>query len=285
LADRINHIFFRFIFILLSLGSLFPQNARSAEKPFWEFGLGAAALRMPDYRGSDESRNYLLPYPYLIYRGDILRVDKESISGRLFKTDRLLLDVSLFGNMPVDSSENRARSSMPDLYPTFQIGPSLDIKLLTSKPEDYQLILSLQVRAVYAVDFPSLHHEGWVFSPKLMFEKANFIRNAGLNLWASAGPLISSRAYHEYYYSVDPVYATAERPAYSAPGGYSGWVLAAGLNKQYNPFSFNAFINMDLLQGSVFEDSPLVKSKNSVIYGFTVSYPFLKSKRMVTNDR
>jgi outer membrane scaffolding protein for murein synthesis (MipA/OmpV family) len=265
-------------------GFLFLQNARSEEKPLWELGLGLAALRMPDYRGSDESRNYLLPYPYLIYRGDILKIDKESISGRLFKTDRLLLDISLFGNMPVDSSENSARSGMPDLDPTFQVGPSLEIKLLENKQEHYKWTLALPVRAVYAVDFPSLHHEGWVFNPKLEFEKADFIPDTGLNLSISAGPMFATRAYHEYYYSVDPAYATPARPAYAAGGGYSGSVLTVGLNKQYKQYNFNAFVNMDFLRGAVFEDSPLVKDKNSYIVGFAVSRFFLKSKRTVTTD-
>jgi len=277
-------ICFRWVFVFLCLSLLSFQNVRGEEKPLWELGLGVAALRMPDYRGSDESRNYVLPYPYLIYRGDFLKIDKDSISGRLFKTDRLLLDISLFGNMPVDSSENRARSGMPDLDPTFQVGPSLEIKLIEDKQEEYKLTLALPVRAVYGFDLPSLHHEGWVFSPKLEFKKADFIPNSGINLWLSAGPIFTTRAYHAYYYSVEPAYATATRPAYSAEGGYSGSVVSVGLNKQYKKFSFNAFVNMDFLQNAAIEDSPLVKDRSTVIYGISVSWLFMKSKRMVTTD-
>jgi hypothetical protein len=225
-----------------------------------------------------------LPYPYLVYRGDFLTIDKDSISGRLFKTDRLLLDISLFGNMPVDSSGNRARGGMPDLDPTFQLGPSLDIKLLENKQEEYRLMLALPIRVVYAVDFPSLHNAGWVFSPKLNFDKADFIPHSGLNFWAAVGPIFGTRAFHEYYYSVDPIYATADRPAYAAKGGYSGATLACGLSKQYKKFSFNAFVNMDFLQGAVFEDSPLVKDKSSIIYGFSVSWLFMKSKSTITSE-
>jgi hypothetical protein len=74
---------------------LLPSNAIGEEKPLWEVGAGLALLQMPDYRGSDENRLYLLPYPYIIYRGDILKVDRERISGRIFKTDKLLLEFSL----------------------------------------------------------------------------------------------------------------------------------------------------------------------------------------------
>ncbi len=57
--------------ILLVLCILLPQSAGSEEKPLWELGIGTGILRMPDYRGSDESRWYLLPYPYVIYRGHL----------------------------------------------------------------------------------------------------------------------------------------------------------------------------------------------------------------------
>jgi outer membrane scaffolding protein for murein synthesis (MipA/OmpV family) len=264
---------------------LLLQSARAEEeKPLWELGLGAAALRILDYRGSDQSYNYVLPYPYVIYRGGILRIDKETVSGRLFKTDRLFLDISLFGTLPVDSSENDARKGMPDLDATFQIGPALNIRLLGNEPEDYHLVLSLPARAAFAADFWSVRSEGWAFSPKLKLDKADFIPGSGLNLWASAGPLFATQPYHEYYYSVAPAFATAARPAYSAPGGYGGSALAVGLNKQYKRFIFGTFVNADFLQGAAFENSPLVKSKSSVFYGVSVTYVFYKSKRMTTTD-
>ncbi|MDD1633311.1 MAG: MipA/OmpV family protein, partial [Methylococcaceae bacterium] len=96
-----------------------PNIAASAEKPLWELGVGLAFLQLPDYRGSDENRLYLLPYPYFIYRGDIVQVDQERVSGRIFKTDKVLLDISLYGQVPVKSSDNDARTGMPDLDPTF----------------------------------------------------------------------------------------------------------------------------------------------------------------------
>jgi outer membrane protein len=46
-----------------------PVRVLCEEKPLWEIGVGLAVLQMPDYRGSDKYRGYLLPYPYLVYRG------------------------------------------------------------------------------------------------------------------------------------------------------------------------------------------------------------------------
>ena len=68
----------------LVLSSLFPGSVVCQEKPVWEIGVGFAALLLPDYRGSNEYRLYPLPYPYFIYRGDVLKVDEHNISGRIF---------------------------------------------------------------------------------------------------------------------------------------------------------------------------------------------------------
>ncbi|OIP29341.1 MAG: hypothetical protein COW04_09940 [Deltaproteobacteria bacterium CG12_big_fil_rev_8_21_14_0_65_43_10] len=264
---------------------LLSQNAICEEKPLWEAGVGLAFLHMPDYRGSDENRFLLLPYPYLVYRGDILKVERESISGRIFKTDRLLLEVSFFGNVPVDSSKNTARSGMQDLDPTFEIGPSLNITLLENRQDHYKLNLAFPLRAVFSTNFSSLRHEGWVFSPRLTFEKTDLIPESGLNLGISTGPIFADSAYNRYYYSVEPAYATASRPSYDAGSGYSGSTLTIGLNKGFRQLIFNAFVSVDFLQGAVIEDSPLVKTKNSVMSGFTVSWIFLKSAKLVPAER
>ena len=270
---------------LIFLGFLLTENALCAEKPLWELGAGVALLRLPDYRGSDESRYYLLPYPYVIYRGDIFKVDKERISGRIFKTDNLLLDISVFGSVPVDSSKNEARRGMPDLDPTFEIGPSLDIKLLENKQDHYKFKITLPVRAVFSTDFSSVHRQGFVFSPRLNFEKDDIIPETGLNLGISAGPMFANSDYHNYYYSVEPEYATSSRPSYSAGSGYSCSTLSVGFNKEHKQLIFNAFVSMDFLREAVYEDSPLVKTKHSFMYGFTVSWIFLKSEKLVATDK
>jgi outer membrane scaffolding protein for murein synthesis (MipA/OmpV family) len=262
-----------------------PKVAASAEKPLWELGAGLALLQIPDYRGSDENRIYLLPYPYFIYRGDIFQVDRERISGRIFKTEDILLDVSLFGQVPVKSSDTDARRGMPDLDPTFELGPSVNITLLKSRQDRYKLNLSLPVRAVFSTDFSSLRHEGWIFNPRLVFEKSDIIAGSGLNLGISAGPVFADRGYNSYYYSVDPAYATTARPSYEAGSGYGGSTITLGLNKGYHELVFNAFLSVHFLQGAVIEDSPIVKSSYSVMSGIAVSWIFLKSARSVTAER
>jgi outer membrane scaffolding protein for murein synthesis (MipA/OmpV family) len=284
---------YRVLVALLLLSFLSPVSAiceekpleKPVEKPLWELGVGLGLLQIPDYRGSDENRLYILPYPYLIYRGDFLKVDEQHVTGQIFKTDRILLDFSGYGSVPVKSSHNSARAGMQDLDPTFELGPALKIKLWESKEDKYKLDLTLPVRAFFSTNFSSVSHEGWVFSPRINFEKDDLIPGTGLDLGISVGPMFADSGYHAYYYTVEPQYATAARPAYSAGGGYSGSTLTVGLNKAYKQFIFNAFVSADFLEGATFEDSPLVKSETSIMSGVSVSWIFFKSEKTVNVEK
>ncbi|HPK54448.1 MAG TPA: MipA/OmpV family protein [Smithellaceae bacterium] len=271
--------------VLLLMGIFVPRHAVSAEKPLWELGIGAALLYMPDYRGSDEGRLYLLPYPYVVYRGGILQVDNQRISGQIFKTDRVLLDISAFGSVPVRSSDNAARAGMPDLDPTFELGPALKVILADSRENNYKLSLSMPLRAFFSTDFSSVRREGWIFSPRLNLEKNDVIPQTGLNLGISAGPMFTDSSYNDYFYAVEPAYAKAARPAYGSGGGYGGSTITIGLSKPYKRLVLNAFASADFLDGAVFEDSPLVKTKTSFMGGFYVSWIFFQSAEKAISDR
>jgi len=280
---------YRVIVALLLLSFLLPGSVfceeKPLEKPLWELGIGLGLLQIPDYRGSDENRLYLLPYPYLVYRGDILKVEEQRITGQIFKTDRILLSFSGYGSVPVKSSNNSARSGMPDLDPSFELGPSLKINLWESKEDKYKLDLTFPVRAFFSTDFSSVRREGWVFGPRINFVKGDLIPETGLNMGISIGPMFADSGYHTYYYTVEPAYATAARPEYSAGGGYSGSTLTAGLSKEYKQFIFSAFVSADFLQGATFEDSPLVKTKTSIMSGVSVSWIFYKSEKTVNVEK
>lgn len=268
------------IFLFSLPAAVFAQE----QKPVWELGLGVGAIYIPDYRGSNEGRVYALPYPYFVYRGDIIKVDRQTISGKVFKTDRVLLDVSFYGSVPVDSDKNDARAGMEDLDPTFEIGPALDITILKNKEKKYALRVNLPVRAVFSTDFNSVTYEGWIISPRLNFEKGDIIPGTGLNLGVSVGPIFSDNGYHDYFYSVEPAYVTPWRPAYNAKGGYSGTSLTVGLSKAYKRLRLNAFVSADFLQGAAIDDSPLVKRETSLMGGFSIAWIFFQSKDMVTVD-
>ncbi len=57
-----------------------------------EWGVGLSALSFPDYRGSSATQDLLIPFPFIKYRGERLRVD-EGIEGLLFKSPDFLLSI------------------------------------------------------------------------------------------------------------------------------------------------------------------------------------------------
>src|SRR5881394_3987190 len=113
-----------FASLLALLAAAIPP-ARAEDLPLWEAGLGAYALRLPDYRGSDQSRGYLVPLPYLRYRGEVLRMDDRNGVASLLLLEKAgaSLDLSLNASQPASSEQNDARRGMPDLLPTVEIGP------------------------------------------------------------------------------------------------------------------------------------------------------------------
>jgi len=259
-----------FTLCLLAAGSA----AVARDLPLWEVGAGVFPSTFPAYRGSDDQQYYLLPFPYVVYRGEFLRVDREGMRARLFDTDRVELNVSVNGAIPVNSDDSKARNGMPDLDPTFEIGPSLNV-VLARPSERHTLKLKLPVRSVIATDLDSTEQAGWIFSPHLNLDSRDVFGswNTGLSL----GPLFGNRKYHAYYYEVAPEFATPSRPAYSASGGYSGTLVIASLSRRFENVWMGGFVRYDNLSGAVFDDSPLVETQHSVMAGFAVAYILKKS--------
>lgn len=259
-----------------------PRTARAAEQPLWEAGAGVAVLDFPDYRGSDERRTLVLPIPYFVYRGDFLKADRDSIRGQFYKDDRLDLHLSVSGSIPVDSSDNSARRGMPDLDPTLEIGPNLTVMLLRS--DTIHLSLRLPVRAVIATDLSHAYDVGWVFQPQINVDFYDRFPGPGWELGFAAGPLFGNKRYHNYFYGVAPQFATPERPAYEAGGGYAGMQWIAALSKRYRSYWVGGFMRADTLSGAVFETSPLVRQKDAFSVGIAASYIFSRSSNRVNVD-
>jgi MipA family protein len=255
---------------------LSAATAQAEQLPLWEAGVGAAALSFPDYRGSAKRRDYLLPVPVFVYRGEFLQADRERIRGLMYKSDVVEVDVSLNGSVPIKSHDNPARQGMPDLDPTLEIGPSLSVKLYETTGN--RLTLRLPLRAVVASDFRSVHGAGALANPNLNLD----IRAAyGWRVGLVGGVLLADRKYHEYFYGVAPEYAREGRPAYRAPGGYSGAQFVAALSRRFEPVWVAGFIKYDVLNGAAFEASPLVEKRKTVAAGVVVTWAFAKSKTLV----
>jgi outer membrane scaffolding protein for murein synthesis (MipA/OmpV family) len=264
--------------VAAAITAALPRTARAAELPLWEAGAGIAVLDFPDYRGSDERHILVLPIPYLVYRGDLLKADRESIRGQFYKDDRLDLHVSVNGSIPVDSGDNSARRGMPDLDPTLEIGPNLTVMLLRS--DTTHLKLRFPVRAVIATDLSYARDVGWVFQPQINVDFYDRFPGPGWNLGFAVGPLFGNKRYHNYFYGVAPQFATPERPAYDAGSGYGGLQWIAALSKRFPSCWVGGFVRLDTLAGATFEPSPLVRQNESIAAGFAIAWILGKSQKM-----
>jgi outer membrane scaffolding protein for murein synthesis (MipA/OmpV family) len=264
---------------------LAAAGARAEPLALWEAGAGAAALSFPAYRGSNERQSWLLPVPYIIYRGEFLQADERRMRGLFYQTDPLEADVSINGSVPVDSGKNEARRGMPDLDATLEIGPGLNLKLMEAGDHRTRVELRLPLRAVFASDFSHVRHIGWVFQPQVNVDIRDPLGNAGWKLGLLAGPVYSDQGYNRYFYSVEPAFATAARPAYSAGAGYGGVQMIAALSKRYREFWVGAFVKWDSLQGAAYADSPLVRDRRGVAAGFSIAWILGESKTRVEAAR
>jgi len=255
--------------------------APAAQKPLWEAGLGVAVIDFPDYRGSDERQTFVLPLPYLVYRGEVFQSDRDGARSKFFRSERLELDISLNGSIPVSSSDNAARTGMSDLDPTLEIGPSLKVRLLRDADRGANLHLTLPVRTVIATDFTHTHNVGWTFEPRLDLDLKDTWLGEGWNVGVGVGPLFGDKRFHNYFFGVPAEFATALRPAYVAPSGYGGLRALIAVSRRFPSFWFGAFVRGDTLVGSVMESSPLVRQKESYATGLAITWMLGESKRMV----
>lgn len=256
---------------------LVPAAARP--EPLWEIGVGAAGLAFPAYRGSSYYHLSLLPLPYLIYRGDNLRVDREGVRSLLIDDDRLELDISLNGAMPVRSRGVPQRTGMPNLDPVVELGPSLDLGLPVPEP-GVRWQLRIPVRGVFALG-DGLGHVGWVAHPKLALDWRNAF--ADWNVGLTVGPVFGDRRYHDYYYGVEPRDATPQRPSYRPRAGYSGSAAQLTLSRRRGALWVGMFVRYDNLSGAAFADSPLVDSQHSLMSGVGVAWIFAQSDVRATD--
>ena len=177
------------------------------EKPLWEFGLGVFAMQLPAYRGAVETRNDVLPIPYLIYRGERFKADRDGVRGVFFESDLAEINLSIAASPPISSDNIAVRQGMPDLKSSLELGPSVDVKLWHSDAHDIKFKLFLPVRAAFTLESEP-HFIGWQFTPRLALDVENPMGLHGWTLGMLGGPVFGSAEQHAYFYGVDPQYST-----------------------------------------------------------------------------
>lgn len=265
------------IIALLIAGGFAAPEARASEQPLWELGLGIGMVNFPAWRGANTSSNFVAPLPYVAWRGERLRADRDGARGLLVDRPRLEIDISFDGAVPVDSDDNEAREGMDDLDPILEGGPSVNWLLHESGRGLWRL--RLPVRAALSIASDSLVDRGWTFNPTLHYQTRRTREH--WKLGASLGPRFATRRYHAYYYEISASDATAERPAFSASGGYSGSTLTLSASRRLGRVWAGVFMRYDYLDGASFEDSPLVQTRHALLVGLGLSVILWQSERTV----
>ena len=261
-----------------SLQAAAADEGKDKQPPVWDFGLGIGAVSFADYRGADTTHVYVLPVPYLYYRGNFLKADRNGIRGKLFRQDWIELNISAAATTPV--RRNATRAGMPDLRSTVEIGPSIDLHLFKSADERIKFDVRLPLRGVLTVQARP-HSIGAVFAPNAAIDIKDVLGFQGWYFGALAGPIFADHRYHDYFYTVAPSFATPQRPAYEASAGYSGSEFLVALSKRYPQFWVGAYVRHDTLAGAVFENSPLVKRDNYWASGVGMAWIIRQSKQRV----
>lgn len=242
--------------------------------PLWEVGIGVGALRLPHYRGSEQAHSWLLPLPYVVYRGQFLKADREGTRAVLFNSERIDFDLSLAASAPTRSTDNRARAGMADLPPTLEFGPNLNVTLARSR--GWKLDLRLPVRGVVTLERQP-RGAGISASPNLNLD----VRLADWNLGLQAGPQWGDRRRNAFFYSVGAADATATRPAYAAPGGWGGWTGTLALSRRTAGMWTGLYVRGDSLSGARFSGSPLLTARSTWSAGVAMAWVLKRSDQRV----
>jgi MipA family protein len=252
-----------------------------AQEPLWELGLGAGWLQLPHYRGSDQYRQWLLPVPYAVYRGQVFRANRDGARAMLFDSERLDVDVSTALSAPIRSSGNRARAGMPDLAPTLELGPNINIHLVRGVQGQaaWKLDLRLPVHAVATLERDA---QGLGFTANAVINLD--VRWQGWTIGTQASALYGTSRHHQYFYSVPQAWATASRPAYSANAGFGGMRYTLGASRRIGHTWLGAFVRADDLSGATFVGSPLVRRQHTLSAGLALSWVMATSSERVSID-
>jgi MipA family protein len=259
---------------MLACSPLAKAQATS-DAPLWELGAFALGVSQQAYPGSDQQVNRALALPFFVYRGDVLRADRDTAGIRAIKTPRFEVDIGFAAAFGSSSDDIDARQGMRDLGTLVELGPRLKWNLGPA-PGGGRWRAEFPLRAVFDLS-DSAAHRGWSFEPELVFARQ---ARAGWRYSASVGAVVADTKLARTFYEVTSVDATALRPAYDAKSGLVGWRLGAFASRELSAdWRLFGFARLDSVAGAANENSPLVRQTNGASVGVGVAYTWLRSSR------
>lgn len=260
-------------FIGMVLAVCLAGNSHALLDGELELGIGLGSQYINDYRGSKETQVQVLPFPFVKYHGDFLRVDRKGAVGKLYESRTVEFNLSADLALNGDSHDNALRQGMDELASAVQMGPQLNVNI-TGDSFDDGLSIRFPFRGVVAVDTKKIEYIGYNFEPKLTYRWPQFYSEWDGKL--DVGLIYGSRKLHSYYYSVGAEDATLDRPLYEAKAGYSGAFVKLGSKARFGNFVYGASIRYDNLDGVSFKDSPLMETNSHWVVSLGAAWVFYK---------
>ena len=255
----------------------YPREYTVANLPLWEAGLFAGGATQPAYLGADERSSLLLGLPFIVYRGEYLRIDRGTVGVRAIKTPRTELDIGFAASLGSRAEDIEARRGMDDLGMLLEFGPRLKINLGEIGDGKRDSRIQIPVRGVFDVN-DHLRYRGiayelqWVSDMEL---PANWIVTSNL------GALFGDQQLVDTFYRVAPAEATAVRPAYDAKSGLIALRATLLASRLFIPEArFFSFLRFDSVAGAANQDSPLVRRETGWTLGIGLAWTLAQSERM-----
>lgn len=258
----------------LATATLPSLAQEAAVLPLWEVGAVGFAVSQQAYPGASARINRGLVLPYLIYRGEFLRVDRASAGIRTFKSPTFEVDVGVAAAFGAKSEDIEARRGMPDLGTLVEFGPRLKWHIGPG-PGNGRFRAEFPLRGVFDLN-DHLSQKGMVFEPELIFEQR---APGGWRYSTSIGAVWGNRQLADTFFGVAPIYAMAGRTAYVADSGLITWRLSASFSRDLSPdLRLFGFAHADSVAGTANESSPLVRQKTGATVGVGLTYTWSRSK-------
>ncbi len=257
-----------------------PDYETVSPRSLWEIGVFGGAVRIPHYRGSDQYSVYVLPFPYFLYRGEILRAGREGLEGVFWSTERIESALS-FGGSPPPRNDTKARQGMSKLGAVGEVGPGMRV-YLTNPREPNLLTMTWALRATASMDTDDydVAWQGLRGGVSIYYRNRTLLKAAGVVLHLKADLDFADQTYHRYFYGVRSEDAAADRPAYSPSGGYGGCSISVSGSRQFtDDIALGAYYRYDNISGAAYIESPLVRTENNYTIGLAMIWRLYRSEQ------
>ncbi len=264
----------------LALCALVPVAASAQEAPalpLWELGAFGMTVSQQAYPGAGQQLQRNLLLPYVVYRGDLLRVGRGGVELRKMLAPNVEVDLGFAAAFGGSSDEIEARRGMPDLGTLLEAGPRIRWTLHEGADHS-QLRAVLAWRSVLDAN-DQLRDKGTVLEPQLIYTQDA----PGPWQYSVSGALLfGDERLADTLYGVAPRYATATRSSYTARAGLIATRLAFYLSRRLTPdLRISTGARIDSVAGAANQDSPLVQKTAGATVGVWLTYTFAKSDTLV----